>query len=593
MNPNNARDFKKMKSAAQHSYGQLEPFRKTRMEHLERFVGFHYGNKKGKLRVPINIVALATLIYTRILFPKKPRFLCDTRSNDNELKAKAANFGLGLNHLLGEINYKRQFDAFLLNAMFSMGIMKIGMAEWGTVEVDGELLDYGQPFARNVDLDDWVHDCQARTWDELSFMGTRIRRPLDVVKECKLFDAGVRAKLGKTGRIQPKEGEDRAATLSGERSENEDYEDYVDLWEMWYPRDNLIVTYAAGQGEDKALSVREFEGPECGPYNKLAFIDAPNNILPVPPCSHWADLHDLINRLMRKLDDQASNQKTVTLVKKSNKKDGQAVIDSRNLDVLGVEDPLGINQVKFNGPDAAVLALVLQSKELADWMAGGLSQQGGLGAVADTLGQEQLVAQASSAQSAEMKDRTHTSLGEQGVALGWYLWHDPLITIPLVKRVPGTDVEIQTEFTPEDREGDFYEYNITVEPYSAGDTNPAAKLKTLNEFVQTVLLPTMQFAQAQGMEVDFEQLYRLYAKYANFDDLETLLKFARPPVPQPGDPRTPIQPGVEGGKPKGVYTHVSKSTARSGGQTKNMIGALLGAGGVANQESEQFAGMNA
>src|SRR5208337_3159153 len=87
------------------------------------------------------------------------------------------------------------------------------------------------------------------------------------------------------------------------------YRDRLWLRDVWLPKEQLLLT--VGCNTNTLLKVVEWEGPECGPYYKLGYSDVPGNLLPLPPVALWRDLHELSNKLFRKLGNQAEGQKTV------------------------------------------------------------------------------------------------------------------------------------------------------------------------------------------------------------------------------------------------------------------------------------------
>jgi len=88
------------------------------------------------------------------------------------------------------------------------------------------------------------------------------------------------------------------------------------LWDVWLPKEGLLVTMADQSG-GPALRIVPWEGPEHGPFLLLGFDVVPGNIMPVAPGAHLLGLARLLNRMMRKLGDQADRQKIVTLVSRA------------------------------------------------------------------------------------------------------------------------------------------------------------------------------------------------------------------------------------------------------------------------------------
>ena len=56
----------------------------------------------------------------------------------------------------------RTLEPAVLNSLFSMGIVKTGTKKAGTLNVDGILSEYGQPFSEVVDRSNYVFDITAK-----------------------------------------------------------------------------------------------------------------------------------------------------------------------------------------------------------------------------------------------------------------------------------------------------------------------------------------------------------------------------------------------------------------------------------------------
>ena len=79
--------------------------------------------------------------------------------------------------------------------MFSIGIVKQGLASGAVGEIMGFTHNVGQPFADVVSLDDWVHDMTAKRWEQVGYAGNRYRIPLDEARELSIWSKGQREKL--------------------------------------------------------------------------------------------------------------------------------------------------------------------------------------------------------------------------------------------------------------------------------------------------------------------------------------------------------------------------------------------------------------
>lgn len=588
--------FRRLRRAVRCSYDKLKPFREHRLAAIKQYVGNHYSENGTNTRVPLNLIEQAVSIYLRQLAARAPRALCTTRYP--EIRPHAKLLEQAINRLIEEIQFEKTLKSAVVNAMFSVGIIKVGLEPAYEAEIDGVLHDIGQPYADNIDLDDFVYDTAARTWEQVQFCGNGYKVPLEFAKQCDLFDPEVRAQLKPSygGGFEDETAcEDKAEnTGTGEKKESDDsYEQCVELWDIYLPRENKMLTISKAQSQLKPLREIEWHGPECGPYILLGFSEVPNNVMPLPPAALWQDMHELVNQLWRKLGRQALRQKTVTFVQKGQgEKDGTVVVNAEDGQAVGVDNPQNVREAKYGGPDNVNLAFALQAKDLFSSMAGNLEILGGLSPQSETLGQDNLLNANASKRISEMQDRTIQFAREVIRALAWYLWYDPLIELPLTKRVDGTDINVPVDFTPEDREGEYLDYNIDIQPYSMQDMTPSARLAAINQVLQTVgsLLPIMPMLQQSGYMLNVDALLRTYNKYANIPELEEIvtslmLDMMPDQQPQPvGQPPTKMQPPVTTRR----YERVNRPGATTQGKDAAMAQLLMGGN---PQDSEKAAMM--
>lgn len=567
---------KRLRDAMDKSRRLLKPFRDNRVDFIKQYVGSHYSDDGARDRVPVNLIELATNIYARQLSAKSPKVLVATYKQ--EIKPKASLLELAINHLLSEIWFDKTMRMVVLDALFGVGIIKVGMYSHGKVEVDGFTHDVGQPFADAVHLDDWVHDMSARRYDEVQFAGNRYRLPLEYVQEAEEFDKKARQGLKATRKGEYDRGEsgDSADSISqGDTPDKDEYVDFVELWDLWLPMENLVITLPCGGGAP--LREIEWEGPEPGPFHMLGFSEVPNNIMPLPPASLWLDLHDLSNRIFRKLGRQGERQKTILGIQDGAARDGELIVKAEDGDAIRMDNPGQAREYRFGGIDQPNMAFFLQLVDKFSYMNGNLDSLGGLSPQAQTLGQDEMLARSASKRVADMQDRVEGFVTNVIKSLAFYLWNDPLINLPLVKRMANTDISVPVRFTPEDREGDFLDYNIEIEPYSMQHESPGTRLQTINGLMNNVLMPLAGPMAQQGIQVNFEGLLKLIAKYSNMPEVSEIITFVgqqatMPPQGADGGQVAPAQPPVTTRN----YVRTNRPGASRSGKDYAMMQTLLG-----------------
>jgi hypothetical protein len=293
----------------------------------------------------------------------------------------------------------------------------------------------------------------------------------------------------------------------------------VKLAEVWIPSENIVITIPEeGQGTE-VLKVVDYNGPISGPYDTLSLSTFPESIIPVAPLFINLDLHYLINIMARKMARQANRSKKVLAYQGNAADDATSIVNSKDGDSVKVDDINTIKEVEFGGTvDAAY--------QWVEWLKNNYSEQGsnlnlmsGLKAQSPTLGQEQMLQANSMAIVDDMVDAVHTLVRNILHKMSYYVFTDPLMDITVSKRVSGIG-EIPVKVTADTREGDFWDYNFDVEPYSMQRMNPTLRTRRLMEITTGLILPTMQLAAMQGAMLDVPNLVKAVCRDMDLTDSE-------------------------------------------------------------------------
>ncbi|MFA7279123.1 MAG: hypothetical protein WC100_03415 [Sterolibacterium sp.] len=566
---------------------KMKVFRDHRLEVIKQMVGIHYGEKSGAppAQVPLNLIDLEQSTMTRLLAGRLPKVMVAV--DHQILKPTAESMRLALNRLMDLIKLNKTFKRVAGSAYIGIGMVKVGMSDVTDQAFAGQAV---QPFVDNVDLDNLVFDMTATKTEEFQFIGDRYRMTVESVKNNENFDENIRSKVkawdGDDDGFDDETDGDSASDVSTgtSKTEGESYEDVVELWDIYLFRENKVMTICPCIKEGP-LRVVDWEGPQGGPYRALFFKEVPNNVFPLPPIANSIDLHDATNALLRKAINQAEREKIVTLYKEGAEKDAEKIRDASDGEIISTADPNNIGEAKFGGISSATPALIMQFQNMYSYRANNLDTVGGLSSETDTVGQERLLDANASKAVREMQDRMMEFASEVIHMLAWYLFYDPLIKIPITKRLPKSDLEVPAWFTPEDRNGDFLDYNFHIQPYSMSDTTPEQKFQATMELLQTVILPLGPAIQQQGGMIDVQELLKQFADYLNLDGLKDIVKFQMDPnqgqpigtPPQKMQPEAPAMPAVTTRR----YVRENRPGASRQGQAQVM--AQLAAGGNPQQ----------
>src|SRR4051812_28542741 len=160
-------DLERLCPALKSARWVLESARANRKEMVREYVGRWYSEAGSRRVVPLNLIALYCNIVGRSLIPKNPRFLFSTFNPKQKPVAAACQDWI--NQKVQDMHLDRTLQRWVFDALFGMGILKVGLATPADAEMAGWNLKAGEPFCENIDLDDWVHDPHCRDLREATF----------------------------------------------------------------------------------------------------------------------------------------------------------------------------------------------------------------------------------------------------------------------------------------------------------------------------------------------------------------------------------------------------------------------------------------
>lgn len=513
----------------------LQRFRSNRREMVREYLGNNWNDEGTGREVPMNLIALYAGIMTRALVPKNPRVLLSTFSVGQRPAVKGMQ--RWVNQQIVKMNFAETIKRIVLDALFSVGVCKVALATPADAANVGWRLKAGGVFAERVDLDDWVFDTHARDFDEVAYMGHRIRVPLLAIRDSQLYNSKAR-RLLMPQYDQPYnlDGDERISTLGRGLwgTTTEEIEDYVDLWEIYLPRHRLVITLADdqmtgaagyGPGVNEALRVQNWLGPDRGPYRVLSYMTVPGNAMGKGPAQDLIDLHRADNNIYRKLIRQAHRFKENTFVYGEANEDGTRVMQSNDGDLIKVEQPDKIQTRSWGGPNEQLQMLASHLKDQFDFMAGGLSLMGGLAPQSKTLGQDKMLNENSSHQVQDMQQSTIGFVSEVLECMNWFFWYDPNTVQRSEIPLGGSGRSMTTQVRPADRVGPMPD--VSVDPYSMLHQSPQERLAFLNQTVE-MITPMMPLLQQQGIFFDVNTWMRKISEYGDSPDLTQMFSLREP-----------------------------------------------------------------
>ena len=550
MNPNDEIHRGRLFKALESSYRALEPARNLAHGLVSEYAGDSYGNQLGPKRpTMLNLMNQAADAYQMGLVANRPQALLSTPHQ--ELTFFSKQFQTAVNNLAEEVQLEIILRNWVLDALFCVGIIKTHMADSGPVMIEmGFWMDPGTPAASNVSIDNFCFDMGAPRWDQIKMAADSYRIPFEDLKT-EVFDQAAIVDLVPSSKY-PAEGERLDLISRGQGTDHDELEPMIDLCDVWVPRDSMIYTFpmkdrSLFRAHGKPVAVMPWDGPEFGMYHLLGFNDVPENILPTSPFSHVSMLSRLINNIMRKQSRRAQHAKRVHTYTPGAEGSAKAIQGASDDEWKQVQDVKEIGQVETGGVDPNSQAFMLGCLELFDRMCGNLTAMMGLGAQSDTVGQEQLIHGAVSKKEAQMQSRVFDGIRRLFRDLGYMLWNDKFKAMPGQIPIDGTDYFLDAAWTPDDRQGSFFDYNFDIDIYKMPYQSPAQRLSTLNQLLTQIYLPALPMIVQQGGLLDWQKITETIAELANEPRLKEWIKFA----PSPTDPQQgPSSPAGGNGEMK-------------------------------------------
>jgi len=189
------------------------------------------------------------------------------------------------------------------------------------------------------------------------------------------------------------------------------------------------------------------------------------------------------------------------------------------------------------------LALATFIQEEYDRFAGNLQSMGGLGPQASTVGQEEIIQGNLSRMEADMRMAVVNFASDCILDLGRLMWEDQTLELQTSLPVGNSGINVSSNWTPDNRVGNFDDYEFKVEPYSMVFKTPEQKLQELFQVLQQIA-PLWPMFQASGATLDAEAIVDEIARLKNRPEFKRFITFANPAMMLGGDENTVRQSPV-------------------------------------------------
>lgn len=536
-NEKRARLLKAIKS----SRDALEPFRRVRKELIKDYVGSWYAESGAENKTLVNLINQTARIYTVALAANNPQVLVSTPKT--ETLAFARRFEVNLNKLVSDMALDKTFRAIVLDAFFCLGCGVVMMRDTdtrfhGILESEEDVwLDPGEPWFNRVSLDDLILDMPAKELSKMRYCGHRYRADYEKVMDEPGYSKKVRDKLSPTSRSHhDSTGAARDIASNWGSAEDDDLKDMIWLMDVWIAENNSIVTMACDQ-DLPPLIEREWIGSQAGPYKFLSLGETPDNVIPTSPAINLKGMHDLQNRLHRRMEDDSDAHRVVNVYPPNMADDAERLRTAERNSWQRGTSPEQIKQFEMGGIDQRDMAMATFLQNEYDRFAGNLQAMGGLGAQASTVGQEEIISGNVARNVADMRMAVVSFASECVLDLGRLMWEDQTLELQTSIPVGNIGIEVSSNWMPDYRQGAFEDYEFRVEPYSMVFKTPEQHLQELFQVLRE-LAPLWPMFQASGATFDAEAIVDEIARLKNRPEFRKFITFTDPMGALGGDENT-------------------------------------------------------
>jgi hypothetical protein len=534
--------------AIRSSRDALEPFRRVRQTLIKDYVGSWYNESGAENKTLVNLMNQTARIYTVALAANNPSVLVSTPRMD--MLPFARRFEVNLAKLISDMALDETFRMIVLDAFFCLGCGVVMMRDTdtrfhGLLESEEDVwLDPGQPWFNRVSLDDLVLDMTAKELSKMRYCGHRYRADFEKVMDEPGYDKKVKDKLRPTNREHHDSvGATRDMASDWGSAQDDDLKDMIWLQDIWIAENNTIVTLPCDQQDMEPLIERPWTGSQAGPYKFLSLGETPDNIIPTSPAMNLKGMHDLQNRLHRRMEADSDANRVVNVYPPGMEDDAERLRTAERNGWYQAKSPESIKQFQSGGVDQRDMALATFIQTEYDRLAGNLQAMGGLGQQASTLGQEELIHGNVSKNVADMRMAVVSFASKCILDLGRLMWEDETLELKTSMEVGNTGINVNSDWTPDYRQGEFDDYEFRIEPYSMIFKTPEQKLQELFQVIREIA-PLWPMFQASGASIDAQAIVEEIARLKNRPEFKRFITFAAPAEMLGGDENTVRQSPV-------------------------------------------------
>jgi len=343
----------------------------------------------------------------------------------------------------------------------------------------------------------------------------------------------------------------------GERRDIPD-RDQIICTEIWVPEHELDdhpkdgkhngTIYIIGEGSEGDVEIiaepRPYFGPPTGPYTMFGAYCVPSDQFPLGPLTAADQLIQELNTHLRSMGTSASAYRRMVAVDSTATKFAQDIANKPDLMVVPVDnlDKDKVVQLEMGGVTQQQIGYTELTQNRLDRLTG-LSEVMRGNIHGDTTATEVTTAATSAGiRVSWLQQQFAECVSEVLWNVGWYLWHDKELEMPLGKegiKVAGSPVKWKGG-----RKDTYAAMSLRVQAHSMQRVDEALQQKRVVELIQLVM-QIGQMAPAMPF-VDWGKLLETVGDSLNMPDLDSIINLKKaqqqmmqPPAPAGGEAVSP------------------------------------------------------
>lgn len=452
---------------------------------IRKYVGNWYRNDIRGKPVPENLIFTYVATTLPAIVFDNPAVTCSPKRIITHA-AIAKFMEMGINSWIKEVKLTDELEQAALDFLFSFGCLKVGIeprSDFSAGQPNGVqermTMDALTPYMVRIPPSAVIIDSQASSIASARLLGHMFQRDKKDLEKDDRYDQSVVRRITADDDSFPGKFKDERAMP---RNRTDPMRDRVTLYELYFPEYKQIGTLACyGDGQKAWIrKLADYHGPAEGPFQIFGGYVVPDQAYPLPPIAAFAEQVQELNSHATAAAKEAASAKKIVLVDANHPDMQRAIQQGENGGVIPIRG--------LNATNALPLELGGASKERLEYMQLLLTRCDRVAGQSDairgkpanvTATEATIVDASADARSDYMHKKYREGVKRALSNVGWYLFHDPSVVMPVSMNDPTTQQPFEGLFLggiqPGQEDMNWSDIFLDIEPYSMKRVDPAVE----------------------------------------------------------------------------------------------------------------------